>query len=175
MDWTPPVLRSERLVIRPFRVEDIDFVHRYAREHDASAYGSWLGGTSPADVARYLADTIARYRRPPRCDLGVALDGTLIGGVAFRQVWIAPLAIELGWVLHPSVAGKGLAREAVSTLCAHLVGLGDVVRLEGRVRVADARGARLLEELGFRLEGRMDYGAAGGVGMYGRVLQPAGA
>ena len=128
MDWSPPTLRSERLVIRPFRVDDIDFVHRYAREHDSSAYGSWLGGTSPGDVARYLADTIARYRRPPRCDLGVSFDGQLIGGVAFRQVWIAPLALELGWVLHPTVAGQGLAREAVSALCAHLEGLGDVVR-----------------------------------------------
>lgn len=171
MDWNPPTLRSERLVIRPFRVEDIDFVHRYAREHDAAAYGSWLGGTSPGDVARYLADTVARYRRPPRCDLGVTLDGALIGGVAFRQVWIAPLALEIGWVLHPAVAGRGLAREAVSTLCAHLVGLGDVVRLEGRVRSADAHGARLLSDLGFRLEGQMDYGAAGTVGLYGRVLE----
>ncbi len=173
MNWAPPVLRTERLVIRPFRVEDLDFVHRYAREHDAGAYGSWLGGTTPGDVARYLADTIARYHRPPRCDLGVALNGQLIGGVAFRQVWIAPLALEVGWVLHPSIAGKGLAREAVSALVQHLTTIEEVVRLEARVRTVDERGARLLNELGFKREGTMDYGKAGGVGIFGRVLELA--
>lgn len=168
--WLPPTLHTERLVIRPFRVEDLEAVHAYARSHPAAMYGSWLGGSTNADVARYIADTIARYGRPPRADLGVTLDGRLIGGVAWRQVWIAPPAMEIGWVLHPAVAGHGVAREAVGVLLDHLFGaFPEMVRVEARVRGSDVAGTKLLEHLGFVREGTLRYGAGadGDAGMYG--------
>lgn len=168
--WSPPTLRTRRLVIRPFRVEDVEAVHAYAAGYPVEQYGSWLGGTSPSDVARYIADTIARYGRPPRTDLGVTLDGRLVGGVAFRQVWIAPPQVEIGWVLHPEAAGHGLATEAVNAILDHLYAtFPELVRVEARVRVDDTAGVRLVEGLGFFREGllRQGAGSAGDAALYG--------
>ena len=68
--WDPPTILTERLIIRPMRISDLPAVHRYACSYPVDQYGSWLGGTDPDDVARYIADTVARYGRP-RCDLGI--------------------------------------------------------------------------------------------------------
>jgi len=168
--WAPPTLRTERLVIRPFSVADLESVHGYVRGHDPALYGSWLGGATSSEVTRYLADTVARYGRPPRCDLGIEMDGRLVGGVAFRQTWISPPTFEVGWVLRPDASGQGITREAVRALLGHLFStFPDMARAEARVRLSDASGIRMLERLGFVREGLLRYGAgeAGDAGFYG--------
>lgn len=168
--WLPPTLRTERLVIRPFTATDFGAFRAYAAAQSADEYGSWLGGAGPDDAARYVVDTIARYGRPPRCDLGVVIDGQLVGGVAFRQVWISPMTMEIGWVLHPGVGGRGLTTEAVSALLTWLFDhFPELRRAEARVRESDTRGIRLLEKLGFVREGviRSEPGAAGNALLYG--------
>lgn len=157
--WIPPTLHTRRLQIRPFRVDDLEAVHSYASAYPEARYGSWLGGTSPAYVARYLADTIARYGRPPRTDLALVMGSQLVGGVAWRQVWVAPPQVEIGWVLHPEATGQGVATEAVSALLDHLYGtFPELVRVEARVRASDRAGVRLLEGFGFRREGVLRWG-----------------
>ena len=152
--WSPPKITTERLVIRPMVVSDLGSVHGFTSAYAASRYGNWLGGTDPASVARYMADTVARYGRPPRCDLGVSLDHKLIGGVAFRQVWLSPPAIEIGWVLHPNVGGQGLATESVKALLEYLkAAFEDVTRFEARVHAEDTGAIGVLGRLGFQEEG----------------------
>lgn len=162
--WSPPTIRTDRLLIRPMAVSDLSAVHAYASAYPADRYGSWLGGTDPASVARYIADTVARYGRPPRCDLGITIDNCLVGGLAFRQVWITPPAMEVGWVLHPKIAGKGIAQESLRTLVIHLeTAFPKLSRFEVRVHSEDSGARRTLEHLGFAAEGilRGGVGAAG--------------
>jgi RimJ/RimL family protein N-acetyltransferase len=170
--WRAPTLRTERLLVRPFTATDFAAFRAYAADRSVDEYGSWLGGAGPDDAARYLVDTIARYGRPPRCDLGVSFEGQLVGGVAFRQVWISPLTMEIGWVLHPAVGGQGLASEAVGALLDWLfANFAELRRAEARVRESDERGVRLLEKLGFVREGviRSEPGRAGNALLYGRL------
>lgn len=157
--WNPPTITTERLVIRPMSVDDLQAVNAFTNAYSVTRYGNWLGGTDPASVARYMADTIARYGRPPRCDLGVTFDRQLIGGLAFRQVWLSPPAIEVGWVLHPDVAGQGLATEALSALIEYLAeAFPDVSRFEARVHAGDAGAKKVLGRLAFQSEGTMRGG-----------------
>jgi len=157
--WNPPKITTERLVIRPMVVSDLSSVHAFTSAYSASRYGNWLGGTDPASIARYMADTVARYGRPPRCDLGVTFNHRLIGGVVFRQVWLSPPAIEIGWVLHPDVAGQGLATESLKALLGYLnVAFEDVTRFEARVHSGDEGAIRVLSRLGFQEEGTMRGG-----------------
>ena len=157
--WNPPKITTERLVIRPMVVSDLSSVHAFTSAYSATRYGNWLGGTDPASVARYMADTVARYGRPPRCDLGVTFNHRLIGGLAFRQVWLSPPAIEIGWVLHPDVAGQGLATEALKGLLGYLIAaFEDVTRFEARVHAEDGGAKKVLSRLGFVEEGTLRGG-----------------
>jgi RimJ/RimL family protein N-acetyltransferase len=151
------------MLIRPMVVKDLLAVHAYASKYPADRSGSWLGGTDPASVARYIADTVARYGRPPRCDLGLVIDGRLVGGIAFRQVWISPPAMEIGWVIHPDVTGAGMAQEALRALAQHLlIAFPRLSRLEARVLGADRGAVRVLERLGFQAEGVLRGGVGAG-------------
>ena len=159
--WNPPKITTDRLVIRPMNVDDLMAVHAYASAYPADRYGNWLGGTDPTSVARYIADTVARYGRPPRCDLGITLGRDLVGGVAFRQVWISPPAMELGWVVHPRFSGQGLAQETLRAAIAYLQdAFPRLTRFEARVHSADEGAQRVLERLGFTREGLL----RGGIG-----------
>ncbi len=170
--WAPPVLRTRRLVIRPFRVDDLEAVHAYAKDWPPTQYGSWLGGDDPSEAARYIADTVSRYGRPPRADLAVTLDGRLVGGVGWRQVWVAPPQVEVGWVLHPEAAGRGVATEAVSALVDHLYSSSaELLRVEARVAADDRAGVRMLEGLGFQKEGTLRRAANAGDGLLFGLLR----
>lgn len=154
--WDPPRITTERLLIRPLKVDDLQAVHRFTMAYAAEQYGSWLGGTDAGSIARYMSDTIARYGRPPRCDLGITLSNRLIGGLAFRRVWIAPPALEIGWVLHPDASGQGLATEALSGLVQYLqAAFNDVARFEARIRASDSGAAAILSRVGFDAEGTL--------------------
>jgi len=157
--WNPPRITTERLVIRPMVVSDLSSVHGFTSAYSAKRYGNWLGGTDPASVARYMADTVARYGRPPRCDLGVTLNHQLIGGVAFRQVWLSPPAMEIGWVLHPDLGGQGFATESIRGLIEYLAeAFNEVSRFEARVSSKDEGAKKVLERLGFVGEGTLRGG-----------------
>ena len=159
--WNPPTITTERLVIRPMVVSDLQCVHAFTSAYSARRYGNWLGSNDPASVARYMADTVARYGRPPRRDLGITHDAQLVGGVAFRQVWLSPPAMEVGWVLHPEMTGQGLATEALKATLAYLVAaFDDVARFEARVHAGDNGAIRVLNRLGFAEEGTL----RGGIG-----------
>lgn len=154
--WLPPTLRTGRIVVRPFTVDDLEPMYGYASSTPGERYASWLGGSTPGHVARYLTDTVARYGRPPRADLGVTLDGKLIGGIGWRQVWGAPAQLEAGWVLHPQAAGQGVAREMVHAVLDHLFWrFENLNRVEVRLRDDDRAGIKLLESFGFLLEGKL--------------------
>ena len=157
--WNPPTITTKRLVIRPMSVADLQSVHAFTNAYSVSQYGNWLGSTDAASVARYMADTIARYGRPPRCDLGVTFERQLIGGLAFRQVWLSPPAMEVGWVLHPSLSGKGLATEALSALLQYLrESFPEVSRFEARVQASDTGAKNVLGRLSFQAEGTLRGG-----------------
>ena len=168
--WVPAEFETKRLRIRPLRVGDLGQVHAYVSSYSAEGFGNWLGGNDADSVARYIADTVARYGRPPRCDLGITVKagdeiaglkaGALIGGVAFRQVWLNPPSVEIGWVIHPAVAGHGLAKEALRGMVNYLLSLWpDLTRFEARVHANDTGARTVLERLHFQLEGLLRSGA----------------
>ena len=155
--WDPQTLRTRRLVIRPLGVSDLPGVYRYARSYPSEHFGSWLESNDPDSVARYIAETVSRYGRSTRCDLGICLRRAefgfdamdLVGGIAFRQVWLLPPTVEVGWVLHPDVGGHGLAGEALSVMLQHLwTAWPELARVEVRVGAMDQRVRTILEEQG---------------------------
>ena len=108
-----PTITTDRLVIRPMTVGDLKAVHLFTSAYSAQRYGNSAGGHR----CRLRRSVHGRHDRTlwtsPTVRSGVTFDRQLIGGLAFRQVRVVPPAVEVGWVLHPEMAGKGLATEAV--------------------------------------------------------------
>ena len=144
------IFTSERLVMRPQRVEDAEALHLAYR--DAELMRFWSNGphASLAETRDYLT---ARGGPSPWRGwvMTLAGDDTAIGTLAAGEK--RPGVVEIGYLLSRAHWGHGYAREGVSRL------LDLLFREEGKRRVfADTdpenmASNRLLHSLGFTLEG----------------------
>lgn len=143
-----PVLETERLRLRPRRIEDADALH--AAHADPELMHFWSSGPhgSVEETRTYFARAAPEWRCWSITRRG---DDTAIGYVAAGEKRQGNVT-ELGYMLAPEHWGGGIAVEAVSRVI-------DRIFAEGQRRVfADTdpenrRSRALLERLGFTLEG----------------------
>ena len=140
VDVRDPVLRTERLVLRP---------------------------PTPASARALLADSPDGPDGFPSDDDRVALTGFVAAGAEARGTWVveldgAPLGTvsaagpvspsgdqEVSYALVPSARGQGLGIEAVGAVCAVLERAAGVQRLTAEVLPGNTASVQLLRRLGF--------------------------
>ena len=116
----PLVLRGDRVVLRPYRTDELDKAFGQAEEAT-----SRVGGTlSKKAVARRIACS-GRFV-DGRLDLAVEVDGALSGSIEARapEGALPPGVCELGIELVAAVRGRGVGTEAVGLLAGYLLGHG---------------------------------------------------
>ncbi len=150
-------LRGERVVLRPYREDELDVLLE-----DARASTTRLGELTP----ELLRLRIARSGRfvEGRLDLAIEVDGELVGSIEARAPAGAmpPGVCEIGIELFPSERGRGLGTEAVRLLVRHLLA-GEFPRVQASTDVANTAMRRVLEKAGFAHEGTLRrYVPAGG-------------
>ncbi|MBV9196045.1 MAG: GNAT family N-acetyltransferase [Solirubrobacterales bacterium] len=150
---------SERLVLRPFRVEDLQTFVAYRRDPAVARYQGWETTYSMADAARFLAaqPTNPFRQRGEWLQLAVVDRDTrgLLGDCAPQVIADQPATAEIGVTLATSSQGKGVAREAVAGLVSVLVQQHGMHRVVAQADERNCPVHRLLKRLGFRCEGRL--------------------
>jgi RimJ/RimL family protein N-acetyltransferase len=152
-------LRTERLLLRPFRDADFAGLHAMHSLEEVARYLYWEP-RSEDETRRVLARKMAR---PALVADGECLDyavelsatGALIGDVSLILRSRAHRQGEIGYVFHPDHAGNGYATEAARALLALGFGDVDLHRLIGRFEAGNIASARVLERLGMRREAHL--------------------
>lgn len=109
------------------------------------AVGEWPG--------RWLALRSAA-RRGVALPFAVTLDGRFAGHVMIGNLVREPLlSAYVGYWVDAAVAGGGVITAAVALVADHCFGPVGLHRLEATVRPENAASLRVLEKLGFRMEG----------------------
>lgn len=147
---TTPVLHTDRLTLRPFRLSD------------ASAFVALAGAL---DVARMTSDIphplhvwqCRRWLRQARGEIRFAIerDGELIGGVGY--FCHRPRVGELGFWLGQSYWGEGLATEAARAVVRYAFTDGRLTSLTSANFNDNPASARILSKLAFAANGRMHH------------------
>jgi ribosomal-protein-alanine N-acetyltransferase len=145
---TTPVLHTDRLTLRPFRLSD------------ASAFVALAGAL---DVARMTSDIphplhvwqCRRWLRQARGEIRFAIerDGELIGGVGY--FCHRPRVGELGFWRGQSFWGEGLATEAARAVVRYAFTDGRLTSLTSANFNDNPASARILSKLAFAANGRM--------------------
>jgi len=155
--WTPALpIHTERLELRVHRESDVDDMLQFRSDPEVVRYVPWPVSTR-ADVEQALEKRL-------NADRVDAVGDWLILAIVFReteQVIGEVLlknsgedAAELGYALHRSFHGMGLAREAAEAMLALGFGELGLTRITAELDERNTASAALLERLGFTLARR---------------------
>ncbi|GLK16861.1 GNAT family N-acetyltransferase [Herbiconiux flava] len=149
-----PVLRTERLVLRPHRFTDADAADWLDLQSEPAVreFLPWPERDARRS-ARHLRDR-TRHTRLWQADdflaLAVELDGHVIGDVSLhlRSVAASTRTVEMGWVVHPSLGGRGYATEAAAALLEFAVTTVGAQRVTAVTDARNTRSVALAKRLG---------------------------
>jgi ribosomal-protein-alanine N-acetyltransferase len=149
-----PVLNCRRLYLRPIVAEDAAWLHALYSDREAMRFMDCVPLQHVADTAKRVE--ILLYVLPLWHATWVVVERTsdaVIGLVNYhhRENWNQHL--EIGFALVRAYWRQGFMREAVAALIDHCFGCLDMNRVESTVNPGNVAAIRLLEGLGFRLEG----------------------
>ena len=145
-------LRTQRLLLRPFRAEDADDVLAYAADEQWSHFLWHI----PQPYARENAEGMVAGAIKTNWDtypiFAVVFQGHVIGRISADIDGHTQVA-ELGWGIARAHWGQGIAREAVSALIDFLFQSYGLARVFARADAGNERSWRLMERLGMQREG----------------------
>ncbi|WP_020660662.1 GNAT family N-acetyltransferase [Amycolatopsis benzoatilytica] len=152
-------INTERLVLRPFKDDDLDALNSFQSRADVARYLYW-GPRSRAESAAALAkrihsSTLSEEGQLLAVAVELAETGQLIGDLNLEYLSAEHRCGEIGFVFHPDHHGKGLAREAARELLR--LGFEDLGlhRVIGRCDGRNTASATLMERLGMRQEAHL--------------------
>jgi RimJ/RimL family protein N-acetyltransferase len=152
-------LRTERLLLRPFRDEDLDGLLAMQGRADVTRYLNW--GPRTRDEARHMLERLMRMTAIDDHSSGLRLAATLpasgevIGDFSLWRVSQEHNQGEIGFVVHPDHHGAGYGTEGAALLLRLGFEEAGLHRIVGRCDARNAASARLMQKLGMRLEAHL--------------------
>ena len=174
IDLPTEVVRTERLVLRPYRPDDAEAVHRACQDPDIQR---WLRVPSPyteADAVQFVTETTVQARAEGQGLLtAVEADGEFVGSAGFHFTPGA-LGPGVGYWLAPWARGQGYAAEAARARAEWGLGLG-APRVHLLADVGNTASQAVAVRAGFTREGVvrscLDYrdGTRGDAALFSRL------
>jgi RimJ/RimL family protein N-acetyltransferase len=152
------VLETERLRLRPYRLDDLDDLAAMLGDAEHMTYYPAPFGRE--DAQGWLDRQLERYR-----DDGFGLliiedgaTGEFLGtaGPAIQVVEDVP-EVEIGWHVKPGHMGRGIAPEAAAAARDWAFASLDADHLISLVRPENRPSARVAEKIGMRVDREVDY------------------
>jgi RimJ/RimL family protein N-acetyltransferase len=147
-------LRTARLVLRPCTLDDVPALHALWTDPRVRRW-LWDDVVIPEATAREVVrESLASFAAHGFGQWAIAdrEAGPLFGAVGLRRVEDGG-EVELLYALAPARWGAGFAGEAARAVLEHGFGTLHLPRIAARTDTPNRASARLLERLGFHLEG----------------------
>lgn len=140
-------LRTDRLLLRRARMDDLHAMHEVLSDEAAMRY--WSEPAHP-DLERTRDWLASMCESPPKIseDFLIVRDGRVIGKIG---AWRLP---EIGFILRSDQWGQGLASEAMRVFLPHVFARPDVDHLMTDVDPRNGASLKLLTRFGFVETGR---------------------
>lgn len=148
-------LSTERLLLRPLNVSDLQTVHEYASDVETTKYMVPLPNKSLEETHRFLARVSAEWQKeePSFYEFAILYDSIHIGAVS---VYLNEDKTEgeLGWILNKKYWGKGFATEAALAIKSFAVKQLKVKKLVAYCDCQNLNSAHIMEKIGLSFESK---------------------
>ena len=143
-------MRTDRLLLRPFKFSDVDDVYAYASDPQ---WGRFLPVPDPylrRDAEEFVARSVLRPSDRPL--FAITLDGTAIGAIEL-SIYEANGAATLHYAISREHWGKGLMVEAATALIDWVFSEFGLVKVGAWADLENRQSWRVMEKLGMTREG----------------------
>jgi ribosomal-protein-alanine N-acetyltransferase len=149
----PSVIATERLLLRPWTLDDLEDLLAYACDEE---WGRFLPVPQPytrVDARRFIA-AAQSFRDPEQgCAWAIVRDGRAIGSIDIDLQFEQRIG-TLGYSIGRGLWGRGLATEAVcAVVCACFEAVPPLTRICATVDARNLASIRVLEKTGMEREG----------------------
>lgn len=155
-----PVIRTERLLLRPHRLADADIWYAWQSDPAVIEHLSWPL-RSRAESYLHLMHRTHHTRLEQLNDflaLGVEYEGRLVGDVSLHLRSLDPETrrLEIGWLVGPEWQGRGFAREAAEGMLGLAFDRMHAAAVEAVMTKGNLASLQLATRLGFEEVGERD-------------------
>lgn len=148
------VIRTDRLVLRPWAFADVADVLAYANDKEWSRYLPLPQPYFEADARTFIATKVLQNRQE-HPSWAIEHESRVIGGINLR--FFADHQIgQMGYSIARPFWNRGLATEAArSVLSAAFEAIPDLVRVRAMADARNVASTRVLEKVGMKHEGTL--------------------
>jgi aminoglycoside 6'-N-acetyltransferase len=150
------LLKTHRLLLRPFQASDLENFAAYRSDPHVARYQSWPTPFTLAQAAAFLEKMKHAEAGAPGTWYQLAVERQdhpgLIGDCAFQVLADEPRQAQIGCTFSRLHQRRGYATEAVSRLLDYLFGELHLHRVTATCDVENVASTRLLQRLGLRRE-----------------------
>ena len=152
-----PVIKTGCLICRQITTDDAQILHQYWSDTDVTKYFS----LEPFKTVEETLDMIALLNSMPENNQGIrwaitrAKDGKVLGTCGFHNQKPEHFRAEIGYELGKAYWGKGIIDEAIAGILDYGFTCKDYNRIEAFVNYGNDKSTRLLERMGFKLDGML--------------------
>ncbi|GAB2566006.1 GNAT family N-acetyltransferase [Spirosoma areae] len=157
------MLDTERLLIRPFSVDDAGFVLELLNTPSWLAFIGDRNVKTTDDARQYILDgPLTSYERFGFGPYVVELKSTAVPiGLCGLHKRETLADIDIGFAFLPEYTGKGYGYEAASAVISYGNTVLGLTRVTGITKPTNQNSIRLLEKLGLLFEKRINFSADG--------------
>ncbi len=151
-----PTLKTERLILRPLQLTDLDDLFEYAQDPAVFQPGMWQPYGSYESAKRHLETVLSHYFDGLLWwALEHKADGKMIGRCELSHVDRDDKHAEIGYALNSNYWRQGLMTEAMNRIINYALKEMKLNRIQAYVLIDNTRSYKLLEKMGFEREGHL--------------------
>lgn len=156
MDFSTVELRTQRLVLRPYRDADYPAMADMHARADVARYLPWRqprdDEAARAALVRHLAPRLDGDGDGMTLAGFDAVGGRFVGEFVLFLKSVEHQAGEVGYIVHPDAQGRGYATEGAAAMLQLAFETMGMHRVVGRIDARNAASAAVLEKLGMQKE-----------------------
>lgn len=151
----PPVLETQRLILRKLSLDDAKDVFDYARDPEVIRYLPWTVHNSIEDTITYLNDILEKQAKAQVTSWALVYKplARVVGSGGYNWWLPEQRRAEIGYVLSRSLWGKGLMTEAVRAIIEFGFAKMNLNRIQALCREENLASVKVLEKCGMSREG----------------------
>ncbi len=146
------ILKTERLVLRPFRESDAQAMFNWASDPEVTKYLTWTPHKNAEESRARCAFCERESRKDNVYHWAIEFQGELIGDIELGEIGETETG-NVGYCMAKKYWGRGLMTEAFREVVRFAFEEVGLHRIEGMHAKENNRSARVMEKCGLRYEG----------------------